>query len=55
MAQLRDAWGVTRKHAVPLCEYLDEIGITKRDGDTRVVGPDIDRSLTASESAAEIV
>ena len=52
MAQLRDAWGVTRKHAVPLCEYLDEIGIAKRDGDTRVAGPDIDRSLTASESAA---
>jgi selenocysteine-specific elongation factor len=52
MAQLRDAWGVTRKHAVPLCEYLDEIGITKRNGDTRVAGPDIDRSLTSPESAA---
>ena len=55
MAQLRDAWGVTRKHAVPLCEYLDEIGITKRDGDTRTAGPDIDRSLTSPESAAEVV
>ncbi len=55
MAQLRDAWGVTRKHAVPLCEYLDEIGITKRDGDTRTAGPDIDRSLTSRESAIEIV
>ena len=55
MAQLRDAWGVTRKHAVPLCEYLDEIGITKRDGDTRTAGPDIDRSLTSPESAAENV
>lgn len=55
MAQLRDAWGVTRKHAVPLCEYLDEIGITKRDGDTRTAGPDIDRSLTSPESAIEIV
>ncbi len=53
MAQLRDAWGVTRKHAVPLCEYLDEIGITKRDGDTRTAGPDIDRSLTSPDSAAE--
>jgi len=52
MAQLRDAWGVTRKHAVPLCEYLDELGITKRDGDTRTAGPDIDRSLASPESAA---
>ncbi|MHC4875204.1 MAG: selenocysteine-specific translation elongation factor [Planctomycetota bacterium] len=52
MAQLRDAWGVTRKHAVPLCEYLDQIGVTKRDGDTRTAGPAIDRALAASESAA---
>ncbi|MBI1310240.1 selenocysteine-specific translation elongation factor [bacterium] len=52
MAQLRDAWGVTRKHAVPLCEYFDEIGVTRRDGDTRSAGPAIDRALTASEIAA---
>lgn len=44
MAQLRDGWGVTRKFAVPLCEYFDAIGITVRQGDIRVAGPRIERS-----------
>jgi selenocysteine-specific elongation factor len=35
MADIRDAWGVTRKFAVPLCEYFDSIGVTVRDGDLR--------------------
>jgi selenocysteine-specific elongation factor len=38
MAELRDAWGVTRKFAVPLCEYFDSIGVTTRDGDLRSAG-----------------
>jgi selenocysteine-specific elongation factor len=37
MAELRDTWGVTRKFAVPLCEYFDSIGVTIRDGDVRTV------------------
>ena len=45
MAQLRDAWGVTRKFAVPLCEYFDTLRITKRDGDNRVAGEAINESL----------
>ncbi len=35
VADLRDALGVTRKHAVPLVEWLDRTGVTVRDGDVR--------------------
>ena len=31
--------GTTRKYAVPLCEYLDRIGLTRRDGDLPLSGP----------------
>jgi len=44
MAELRDAWGVTRKFAVPLCEYFDSIGVTIRDGDLRSAGPNLEDS-----------
>ena len=37
VANFRDALGVTRKHAVPLLEWLDAAGITQRMGDGRVV------------------
>ena len=47
MAQLRDSWGVTRKFAVPLCEYFDSIGVTVRRQDIRVAGPEIDTPLGA--------
>ena len=39
MAALRDATGLTRKHAVPLGTVLDKRGLTKRVGDVRVSGP----------------
>ncbi len=40
VAAIRDALGTTRKYAVPICEYLDRVGLTRRDGDTRVLaGP----------------
>ena len=45
MAELRDAMHVTRKFAVPLCEFYDELGVTKRDGDTRGPGPNIDAPI----------
>jgi selenocysteine-specific elongation factor len=37
VAEIRDLLGTTRKFAVPLCEYLDRIGLTRRDGDLRVL------------------
>lgn len=41
MSQLRDAWGISRKFSVPLCEYFDTAGVTVRKGDVRVAGPNI--------------
>jgi selenocysteine-specific elongation factor len=35
VAEIRDILGTTRKFAVPLCEYLDRAGVTRRDGDLR--------------------
>lgn len=35
MAQLRDAFGTSRKYALPLMEYFDALGVTTRDGDLR--------------------
>jgi selenocysteine-specific elongation factor len=35
VAEIRDLLGTTRKYAVPLCEYLDKSGLTRRDGDLR--------------------
>jgi selenocysteine-specific elongation factor len=39
MSQLREAWGTTRKYAVPLANGLDARGITRRRGDLRIGGP----------------
>ena len=39
MAQLRDAIGATRKHALPLANELDARGVTRRRGDLRIAGP----------------
>ena len=35
VAEIRDLLGTTRKYAVPLCEYLDASGVTRREGDLR--------------------
>ena len=36
VAEIRDLLTTTRKFAVPLCEYLDRVGVTKREGDLRL-------------------
>jgi selenocysteine-specific elongation factor len=35
VADFRDAVGITRKHAVPLLEWMDRSGVTRRVGDGR--------------------
>jgi selenocysteine-specific elongation factor len=35
LSQIREALHTTRKYAVPICEYLDRTGFTRRDGDLR--------------------
>jgi selenocysteine-specific elongation factor len=39
MSQLRDAWGISRKYSIPLCEFFDQCGFTVRVGDLRKLGP----------------
>ena len=41
VADLRDALGVTRKHALPLVNCLDQMRITRRVGDRRVRGREV--------------
>lgn len=35
VSEIRDLLQTTRKFAVPICEYLDRLGFTRRDGDLR--------------------
>jgi selenocysteine-specific elongation factor len=35
VSQIRELLGTSRKYAVPLCEYLDRSGFTRREGDLR--------------------
>ncbi len=49
VAEIRDLLGTTRKYAVPFCEYLDRVGVTKREGDLRVRAEPA--PLTGAESA----
>lgn len=36
-AELKDAMGTSRKYAIPLLEYFDARGVTRRDGEMRVL------------------
>ena len=45
VSAVREHWGMTRKHAVPIFEYFDEHGITRRNGDQRTAGPNISVTL----------
>ena len=38
VAELREQFGVSRKYAVPLLEFFDRQGWTRRQGDVRVAG-----------------
>jgi selenocysteine-specific elongation factor len=40
VAEFRDLFGLSRKYAVPLLEWLDANGVTERDGDIRTVQAD---------------
>ena len=45
LAQIRDVWEVTRKFAVPLCEWFDSHELTTRQEDVRVPGPNLGEPL----------
>lgn len=48
VSEVREYWGITRKHAVPIFEYFDQCGITVRNGDLRLAGPRISATLEAT-------
>jgi selenocysteine-specific elongation factor len=39
VAEVRDAFGTTRKYMLPLLARLDGTGVTRRRGDLRIGGP----------------
>ena len=41
VSEIREVLSTTRKYAVPFCEYLDQIGVTQRQGDVRVLKVDV--------------
>lgn len=45
VAHLRDLLGSTRKFIVPLAEHCDAIGLTRRQGDLRLIGPKAEELL----------
>ena len=49
LSEIRELLQTTRKYAVPICEYLDRIGFTERDGDLRQLG----RSVVAHPPASD--
>ncbi|MFA5027821.1 MAG: SelB C-terminal domain-containing protein, partial [Candidatus Methylomirabilota bacterium] len=36
VATMKELFGVSRKYAIPFLEHLDDIRVTRRDGDDRV-------------------
>jgi selenocysteine-specific elongation factor len=47
VSEIRDLLGTTRKYAVPFCEYLDRVGVTRREGDLRVLAEAEKRNVTS--------
>ena len=37
VAEFKELTGVSRKHAIPLLEFLDRERVTRREGDTRLI------------------
>jgi selenocysteine-specific elongation factor len=52
MADLRDLLGTSRKFAVPIGEYLDRIGWTRREGDARIIGEQATSLLVEGRSTS---
>jgi selenocysteine-specific elongation factor len=48
----KELTGVTRKYAIPLLEYLDRAGVTRREGDERVIIPGTFSGASTSKNRA---
>ena len=49
-SEVKERWQVTRKHAIPLLEHCDKMGITVRDGNVRSIGPKLSESHSLPKS-----
>ena len=47
VSEIRDLLQTTRKFAVPICEYLDRLGFTRRDGDLRFLAETVPHPSSA--------
>jgi selenocysteine-specific elongation factor len=50
VGELREQWGITRKHAVPIFEFFDECRITLRQGDLRTAGPRLNAPIGETQA-----
>lgn len=53
VAEIRDRWQVTRKHAIPYLEYCDKMGVTTRRDNARMAGPKLQEVLMTEESVEQ--
>lgn len=51
VAELRDRWKVTRKHALPYLQYFDEQQCTERSESVRIAGPCLNNPRSAEHSS----
>jgi selenocysteine-specific elongation factor len=51
IVDFKDILGLTRKHLIPLLEYLDRTGVTTRTGETRILETPVAPTATAAQSA----
>ncbi len=42
IAEIRDHWGLTRKHVIPFLESFDKLGFTQRSDNHRTAGPNLE-------------
>ena len=50
VSSIRDHWQMTRKHAIPILEYCDRVGVTIRQGDARTAGPELDKMVSGDSN-----
>jgi selenocysteine-specific elongation factor len=50
VSEIRELWGITRKHAIPILEFFDQFQYTARAGDDRSAGPRL--SIPVDETIA---
>jgi selenocysteine-specific elongation factor len=55
MSELRELLDTTRKYAVPIGEYLDKIGVTRREGDVRRLGSSSAAAALAPEKTEPLI